>query len=307
LPFDFRATAFRGASPRADYRQGETWEEVVEDRLGLSTGVSFWFPGEFDAQSLGFSYSLIDFTHEGPVGSRSDPWAPVPVAPHSGLLASVRLGYWYSNVESSLYAISPERGTSFGFGVDVADPVLGSEETLAAFTGFVATYQRMPWHSHHVLALALSGGTSTGTYPRRGLFATGGFVDQPAFDVYSTGVQQSAFVLRGYEPGAFVGTEYALLNVEYRYPLIHADRGVSTLPVFLQTVSATVFVDWGGAFFELDPDDPLRDFHPSVGAELWIQAVLGYRLGGTLRLGIAHGFDNEEDFFKSYFVAASAF
>lgn len=307
LPFDLRATLFRGAAPRGDYRVGETWEEVIEGRVGFSTGVSLWIPGTYDSQFLAMSYSLIDFTHEAPLGTRGDPWAPVPVEPHSGLLASVRLGYSYSSVEGSLYGVGPERGMRASFGVDIADPALGSEHTLTAFTGAVASYLRMPWHPHHVLALALSGGSSGGTYPRRGLFVTGGFVDQPAFDVYTTGIQQSAFVLRGYEPGAFVGSEYTLLNAEYRYPILYPDRGIETLPTFLKTVSATLFADWGGAYFDLDPKDPLRDLHASVGAELWIQAVLGYRLEGTLRLGVARGFDNPKDLFQTYFVAASAF
>lgn len=307
LPFDLRATLFRGAAPRGDYRVGEVWEEVVERRFGFSTGVTFWFPGAYDSQFLGMSYSLIDFSHETPLGTRGDPWAPIPVEPHSGLLATLRFGYSYSNLEGSLYSTGAERGFSVSLGVDVADPTFGSEATLAAFSSTIRAYFRMPWFENHVLALGLSGGASGGSYPRRGLFATGGFVDQPAFDVYRTGVEQSAFVLRGYEPGAFVGSEYSLLNAEYRYPIVHADRGISSLPAFLKSVSATLFLDWGGAFFEIDPDNPLADMHPGAGAELWIQAVLGYRLEGTLRLGIARGFDNTKDYFQSYFVAASAF
>src|SRR5690606_30645152 len=125
LPFDLHATLFRGTSPRADYRIGETTQRVVEDRVGLTTGISHWMPGEFDYQSAAISYSIIDFHHEAPVGTRGDPWAPVPFDPDSGLLATLRAGYGYSNVEGSIYGISAERGFSFGVGVDVAHPALG--------------------------------------------------------------------------------------------------------------------------------------------------------------------------------------
>lgn len=307
LPFDLQASVFRGASPRDDYRLGERTSRVIEQRLGFTTGLNFSMPGTFDTQSLGLSYSVIDYDHRGPVGTRPDPWAFVPFEPDSGLLASARVGYFYSNVEGSTYGISAERGFSLGLGFDFAAPALGSEATLTAFMGSLTSYFRMPWHPHHVLALAASGGASGGTYPRRGLFSTGGFADQPAFDVYTSGVQQSAFVLRGYAPGQFVGTEYLLLNAEYRFPVLYVDRGISTLPVFLQHLSAAVFADYGGAFFDIDPKMPLDVFHGSVGAELWIQALLGYRLGGTLRLGVARGLSDQAPGTQTYFVAASAF
>ena len=73
---------------------------------------------------------------------------------------------------------------------------------------------------------------------------TGGFVDASAFDAYTTGVQQSGFVLRGYEPSQFKGTNYNLLNLEYRFPLLYVDRGISTLPGFLRTLSGVAFLDY---------------------------------------------------------------
>ena len=86
---------------------------------------------------------------------------------------------------------------------------------------------------------------------------------------------------------------------------------------FLDRVSATLFADYGGAYFAVDPDDPLDVLHFGTGAELWISLTLGYHYGATLRLGAAHGFDDVPadrgggaralSAIRTYFVAASGF
>src|SRR5262249_12350532 len=158
-----------------------------------------------------------------------------------------------------------------------------------------------------VAALALSGAAAIGTYSRYGLYSTGGFADTPAFDAFTTGIRQSSFVLRGYEPGQFVGRQFNLLNVEYRFPLVYADRGLTTLPIFLRTISGTLFMDWGGAFDQMDLKDPLASYHVGVGGELWFELIAGYTAGATLRLGVAQGLDDEAPGRQFYFVASSGF
>jgi hypothetical protein len=210
-------------------------------------------------------------------------------------------------VQGTTYGIGGEKGFSFGVAVDEAAQALGSESTLTAIGGVATAYQLMPWGKHHVLALALSGGTSTGSYVRRGLYATGGFVDESLYDSYNSIIRQSAFVLRGYAPGQFIGTSYNLLNVEYRLPLLYADRGLSTLPVFLRTLSGILFLDYGGAYSQIDPNKPFEQFHGSVGAELWVDAVTAYFLSTNLRIGIAHPLDDGQPAFRSYAVLVAGF
>lgn len=308
LPVGLHASLFRSVAPRGDYRVGAQSERVTERLHGLTTALSFPLPGEFSDESVGLSYTVGNFTHDAPFGTRADPWAPVPYEPWSGVIAAVHLGYSYSNAQGSLSGISPERGFSLSLGVDFGDPAIGSETTLRVAQGSIATYLENPWADHHVLALALSGASSGGTYPRRGLYSTGGFADRPVLEAYTSGLLQSGFVLRGYEPGQFAGLEYALANAEYRFPLSHVDRGLSTLPIFLQSLSGVVFADYGGAYDSIDPDAPLDVFHLGVGAELWLSLTLGYQFGATLRLGAARGLDDEAPSgLQTYFVAASGF
>jgi outer membrane protein assembly factor BamA len=158
-----------------------------------------------------------------------------------------------------------------------------------------------------VLALALSGGTSLGSYSKRGLYSTGGFVDESLYDSYNSVIRQSAFVLRGYAPGQFVGTAYHLLNAEYRFPLLYADRGLSTLPVFLRTVSGLVFFDFGGAYSQLDAHRPFAMLHESVGGEIWVDGVTSYLQQTNLRLGLARGLDGQAKGFQSYAVLVAGF
>jgi len=307
LPFSFRSGVFHSAAPRNDYRYGNQQVLTTEHLTGANTGISWGAPGEFDSQSVSLSYTIAKFSRELPVGTRADPFSLVPYTPDRGYIASVHLGYSYSNVQGTAYGISGEKGFSIGVGVDEAAQALGSESTLTAIGAVATAYQLMPWARHHVLALGLSGGTSTGSYVRRGLYATGGFVDESLYDSYNGVIRQSAFVLRGYAPGQFIGTSYNLLNLEYRAPLLYADRGLSTLPVFLRTLSGVLFFDYGGAYSQLDPKKPFEQFHGSIGAELWVDAITAYFLQTNLRLGIAHPLDDGMPTFKSYAVIVGGF
>jgi hypothetical protein len=307
LPFGFSTTLFRGAALRSDYRYGDTARSVIEHQTGVTTGVSYGIPGTFDGQGLALSYTLAHWEHERPIDLDVSPDAPLPVEPPSGTIGIVRVGYEFSNASATPMAVSLERGIRVTVAADFADPAWGSEDTLTAFSGAVRGYFPMPWHDHHVLALALSGGASVGSYAREGLYATGGFADTSPLSLDASAVRQSGFVIRGYEPGAFKGSSYNLANAEYRFPILYVDRGVSTLPAFLSTVSGAVFFDAGGAYHRMNLDRPLGVYHAGVGAELWVSFVLAYFSNAEVRLGIARGLDKNIDATQKYFVAASQF
>ena len=121
----------------------------------------------------------------------------------------------------------------------------------------------------------------------------GGFQDDRFLDDVIGGTPQQAFVLRGYAPREFFGRKYVLLNSEYRFPIWYADAGISTLPAFLRTISGSVFADYGGAFQELNLDDPWDQIHLGVGGELKVHLIVGYFMNVNMRFGYAHGFGEE--------------
>ncbi|HWZ93476.1 MAG TPA: hypothetical protein VNW92_31670, partial [Polyangiaceae bacterium] len=86
-----------------------------------------------------------------------------------------------------------------------------------------------------------------------------------------------------------------------------ADRGLSTLPVFLRTLSGTLFFDYGGAYDAIDPAHPLKVFHGSLGAELWVDAITGYFIQSNVRFGLARGLDAQAQGWQSYAVIVSGF
>jgi hypothetical protein len=172
-----------------------------------------------------------------------------------------------------------------------------SDGTLATFDARFAGYLKAPWFRHHVFALGLAGGSAGGDLARRGFYATGGYADTPdLFTAVTDALFQGSYVLRGYPPGAFVGKQYNLLNLEYRFPFSlggrdigWVDRGVSTLPVFLHGFWGVLFADYGGSYDVIDPHDPLAPFHLGVGAEVNASFTLGYFLDTGLRVGWAKG------------------
>ncbi|RYZ03118.1 MAG: hypothetical protein EOO73_28835 [Myxococcales bacterium] len=309
-PFYLQLSGFRSSTPRPEneYVVGDTKIPTVEHLTGVSTGVSIGLPGDNEGQSASLSYTVAQVYQLLPLPP-PDPYAPLGREPYRGMLGLLHLGYGYSNVETSSYAISKERGFELGVGLDYADRVLGSETTVTSFTATATGYVLMPWLRHHVLAAALSAGTGHGTYPRRGLFAIGGYADMPLLDSFRNNLRQSAFRLRGYEPQQFYGSDYNLLNVEYRAPLWYADRGISTLPIFLRSLAGAVFFDYGAAYNQLDLRDPLQPFHGSVGAELWLDLYVGYYTYGNLRFGAARGLSPSvaPSGIQTYMVLSSAF
>ncbi len=306
LPMTLSLSAFRSVVPR-DYTVDDRTAAIRESVTGLSSGLGYWVPGEFDGTLLAMSYSVNLFEQRLPVAAFVDPYAPVPNEPHRGQLGLVHLGYEYYNTEGSNYGVSAERGFSLNLGLDYASEFTVSDDTLVSVNGRIRGYVQMPWLRHHVLATALGAGAAGGSYPRQGFFSVGGYGDQPVLDAYTSNLLQSAFKLRGYEAAQFRGRQYLLLNTEYRFPISYFERGLSTLPVFLQTISGAVFADYGGAFNRLDYEDRSAALHLGVGAELWLDLILGYATENTLRYGFARGFGPDAQGFIHYFVASSRF
>ncbi len=306
LPAVLRIDAFHRVVPRTAIASLETLP-ILEYQSGLSSGLSYDLPGDFDGHSVAGSYNVQYFTQELDAERTLDPYAPLPPRLEDGQLGVVHVGYGYSNALWTHFGVGAERGFTFGMGADYASAATASDDTLYSLVLRSTGYVPLPWFRHHVLSLGLSGGSAGGTYPRLGLFYTGGFVDQGPFEPFLSNVQQSAFVLRGYEPGQFAGNKFALLNTEYRLPLWFTDAGPSTLPIYLRKVSGVAFTDVGGAFSRLEPGNPWSSLHVGVGGELWFDFVLGYVGRTTLRLGWARGLDDVAPPPQTYFVAAGGF
>jgi hypothetical protein len=309
LPLAFSATTFRSLAPREPVTvDGKTYP-LREEAIGVTTGVNWSLPEEFVGHNVALSYTASIHDTPYPIGRVLDPYAPLPHIPSDYFLGSVGMAWSYANVFRPTFGISSERGYSLSVNGDFAGRETGSDATLAAVEVRAIGYALAPWGHHHAFALALSGGAATGSYPGRGYYFTGGYdTEADPVEFILNGYSQGAFLLRGYEPGAFIGRQYNLANLEYRFPVINVDRGISTLPVYFEYAYGALFADYGGAYNELDLDDVLGQYHLGVGAELRLVFTLGYFLSGGLRLGYARGLsEGAIEGGKTYVVVGAAF
>ncbi|MBX3274788.1 MAG: PD40 domain-containing protein [Sandaracinaceae bacterium] len=285
-PVDLDVSVFRRVAPRGGLVINGVDERWIEHVVGGEAHVGYRFPGLFHAHRIDARYRATYVDTVEPFTGRLDPNEPPPRFPELGLRSDVRLSWSYSDVERYGYDISPSAGRSFGVQVALAHPLFGSRWTTVEMTWNVRQYVPLPWLESHVLALAYTGGMSAGDPGRRGNFALGGFPDGNPIDGLVAGTIFGGVALRGYPAFDRGGDQYHLVQAEYRFLIWRINRGISTLPVYLNRLHATVFADAGDAFF--GPLDFER-FRVGVGASLHLDFTLGYFLPFTLRVGYARG------------------
>jgi hypothetical protein len=302
LPFDVGASVFRQITPQANYALGPNTVQWIQETVGATTELSYAMPRAFDSQSFDLSYSIARVAGQLPLpASELNPY-DIPSIPSRGMLGTLHLGWGYSNAEGYLWSVGNEKGFETSLTFDLADPALASDTTGYAVTANIAAYLPMPWLRHHVLALHVGGGMSGGDRAGVGLYYVGGYIDLPLVNVVQNSLIQGGIQLRGYPVVAEAGNYYSLLNAEYRFPIVNVDRGLSTLPIFLDRISGAAFVDSGSAF----NDPKAAALLTGVGGELWIDLTLGYLLDFTFRAGFARGLSSG-GIDKTYFVAAVPF
>jgi len=303
LPFDATIHGYRRIAPGGGFQIGQSYKpRYIEEVAGVETAISYSMPRAFDGQSFGISYSAQRIGANLPFpADKLDPYE-TPAIPTRGFLTSVNLGWSYSNAERYLWSVGPEKGFSVGANFNLSDPAIASDFSGYSASANIGTYFRMPWLRHHALGLHAAGGTSGGNLGGHGLFYVGGFLDLPVVDTVRNTLIQGGVQLRGYPVVALVGRSYALFNAEYRFPIVNIDRGVSTLPFFLNRISGALFVDYGSAF----DNASTAKFKTGVGNELWFDVTLGYIVGMTFRVGHAMGLASG-GIDKVYFVAAVPF
>ena len=131
------------------------------------------------------------------------------------------------------------------------------------------------------------------------------FPDASAASVGAAPFAQRGYALRGYplQSGDLRGDRLALLSVEWHLPLRLVERGLMVPPVGLSKLSAALFIDSGDAWRR---DGGERSWRTGAGVELIAASNLFYRLNFSMRLGVAHGFNNGGEN-QLYFRLGSAF
>jgi Tol biopolymer transport system component len=201
------------------------------------------------------------------------------------------------------YSISPEHGLAAGATAELVRTALGSFADATTITGDVRGY--LPGLApHHVVALRLSGGASTGDPMAGRTFLLGG--DTPAPGVADFGSSDFS-LLRGFRDHTFAGTHVALINAEYRWPIARPQRGVGTWPIFIHSLHGALFADAGHAWTRAFNS---RAIKTSAGAQLSADFIAGYFAPLTATFGVAWGHDGSgvvADGVTAYFRVGKAF
>jgi Tol biopolymer transport system component len=213
-------------------------------------------------------------------------------------LGGLEAAWSISTARAFPYSISPVEGYRVRVAYVKEAPGLGSEVPLGKVLADGRVYTRLR-RENDALALRLAGGFTVGSPAFERSFAIGGFADGVLFDVVGT----NHSVLRGYPNDAFVGRRFVDVNVEYRFPLAHPQRGYRLLPVFVRHVHGTVFADAGSAW---NTDFRWGDLKTAAGAALGADLTLGHALPLTLTVGVARGFAERGET-RAYFRAGLAF
>lgn len=210
----------------------------------------------------------------------------------------------YVNTRLHAFSISPEDGVS---GVARArrrwDPTVptslagaaGADASWTDLTGDIKVYKSVGlWgFANHVLAVRASGGRAWGSGADAFFYSVGGTTGQAEAITGLTLLAGSArpFPIRGYRWGVRSGSTAWSTSAEYRMPLARVNRALGNVPLYLDWISGSLFVDagdaWGpetmGLLLSRRRDGPLV----SVGGELLMNGLPLWTSSTLLRLGLA--------------------
>lgn len=283
----FSLSGFYAEGPRGGLEVAGELREWVQRAMGGTFALGYSLPAALEGQSVSASYSLTYVDKAEPFGGELDPNDRPPVLPRLGLFGIAGAGWSFSNVTRTPRDISASGGFSLSFNVRLASEWLGSDFNGSSLSWTATRYLENPAIERHVLALRYAGGMSRGLNG----FSVGGFPQAAALEQLLDQTQMGGVAMRGYDPGVDTGSQYHLLQAEYRFPLLDLERGLSTLPFYLRKTWGAIFHDLGEAYgaegFTLD------DLRGSVGAEVYTQFAMGYIINLNLRIGIAHGWGKD--------------
>lgn len=262
-------------------------------RLGFLS----WVPGK---HTVGAYYEFIRRQNRSDINPPfvrfQGSTALVPVFPVTEYDASgFEFLYAYDSTLEKYRSISPYgeintardwlKGYSLSLGYEYFSDTLGGNWNQHVLRGDFRQYRRIPFTHHHVLALRGAGGITYGEDSNPETFSLGGAYSESAVNTRT----RNFYPLRGFGGTVATGEQFMLLSAEYRFPIWQPERGFGNLPLFVKSIHAAGFVDYGDArdrFFTNSSLDFFRGFM-GTGFELRGDFRWFYNVPLKGRLGLA--------------------
>ena len=216
-----------------------------------------------------------------------DPAAPPPRIPALGWQNALLISYTLSHRRQYEKAVAVSDGQLLRASLRLEAPWIGAD-AYALIASLDAQFSwTLPWFETHAIGLALSAGTSYVQNASRTPFALSTTVNTTFSleDLMQLSSQDA--LIHGYRPGSLAGQHYLYAHLDYHFGIYDPVLGTSTLPLGLQRISATLYGDWGYAWYP--GVFHILDSKPAVGASLHFDITLGYRLIQRFTLGYAYG------------------
>ena len=206
--------------------------------------------------------------------------------------------------DNTIWGITgPVNGSRSAVKVKYAPEITFNTYAYTTVIGDWRYYKRIG--SEYTLSTRISGGFSAGRNPGR--FLVGGtsywinFHYTPTYNVTSdtlTPITQFITPLRGARYGELAGSRFALVNLEFRYPLVRQLAWGWPIPLVLRNIRGILFLDvgtiWGngrafapfkpGEGYRLNYDPDPTNPNPALRRPL---AMGGFGFGWRLNLGVA--------------------
>ena len=282
---------------------------VLERERRLATSVRVRRPGFRTSTSLRLSAGLVRSDREVLDDARRSTDSFRLTRPGS-LLSEYSVSFSVSSARSHAFQMGNARGAALYLrartrdDLDVPSGLVGRDAvdlSVDDLIGRVRAYVPLPGpgFAAPVLAVRASGGMASGPGAQTGFFRVGGASgDRVSLPGAPTLVGGSVFLpVRGYETSTRSGRTAWSTSVELRVPLALVNRGRGTLPLHVDRIFASVFLDggnaWGGASSPGD-ESPRPNALLSAGFEVSTDLLALYGVPLRLRAGAAVPFVEQE-------------
>ena len=193
---------------------------------------------------------------------------------------AARTGLAFDSARMYGFSISPEEGGTVSTTLEYArSPSFGGSASTSAT--FDARRYVRAWPKHAAIAVRAAGAASWGDRAVRRVFSASGSETQPGGFRFGS---DAIGLIRGLDEDRLFGFRAAVVNVDYRVPIAHPERGIGTLPILLRSIHTAAFFDAGRVWPEPTPNDGVSY---SLGAELSADTVFGYFAPLTFSGGVA--------------------